>query len=318
MPVENANVEVTGVAAVSAPDADGTGQQAPTVASPEIRAVCSGSRVAAQIVQILSRSPLFRDRLVIHRVDPDTSIESVRGHLPDGWLETADIYFEESMIGDPNTRRAIRTALPERCDVRTFATPTMRCLWPFLSPGNCLVPEPPTYNDERYANPNRTGARPPVPPEVTDDALFDAYMAKTSKVELDLDADLAADVARWEADDSRHDVKLTSIMRTLFREERVFVAPPGRGTPLVRAIIDQLLETPALLDVFDPDKMREAIDHITHNWSAFRQELPVHPLVAAHFGLTWWSPDLHYRILGNRFTFRDYIVHYARWSPWMR
>jgi len=152
---------------------------------------------------------------------------------------------------------------------------------------------------------------------MTDDALFDAYMAETADADLDLDANLAADLTRWEADDRRHDVKLMPVMRDRFREQRVFVAPHERGSPVIRAIVMQLLETPALLDAFDLDDARAAIDHITRNWSASRQELPVHPRVAAHFGLAWWSPDLRYRIHGNRFTFRDYIIRYIRWSPWM-
>jgi len=221
------------------------------------------------------------------------------------------------MVGDPNTRRAIRAALPARCDTRTYSTPTMRCLWPFMGLDSRLVPEPPLYNGGRYPNTDAVGARLAALPALSDDALFEAYMALTSDPGLDLDAGLAVDVARWEAEDSRHDIKLTSVMRYLFREQRVFVAPHERGAPVVREITLQLLRTPMLLNAFDADKMRAAVDHITRNWSASRQELPVHPRVAAHFGLNWWSPELRYRLHGNRFTFRDYIVRYIRWSPWM-
>jgi hypothetical protein len=43
----------------------------------------------------------------------------------------------------------------------------------------------------------------------------------------------------------------------------------------------------------------------------------VHPVVARHFDLTWWRDDLRYRLSGDRPTFREYIIDYIRWRPWL-
>lgn len=307
-----------GAPVASVPDAGGPGLPAPAIGCvAEIKVLFAGFHMSGQIGQLLYRSPLFRDRLSIQRIDPTSSIDGIRGRLPDRWLETADVYFEESMVGDANTRRAIRNALPERCDARSYPTPSMRFLWPFLGPDDRLVAEPPTHNGGRYPNGDRIAARLAGLEGITDDGLFDAYMEQTADAKLDLDADLAADLARWEADDGRHDVKVTPAIRAQFRDQRLFVAPHERAAPVIRAIARQLLETPTLMNAFDLNAMQAAVDHVTRNWSVSRQELPVHPRVAAHFRLGWWSPETRYRILGNRFTFREYIIRYIRWSPWM-
>jgi hypothetical protein len=41
-------------------------------------------------------------------------------------------------------------------------------------------------------------------------------------------------------------------------------------------------------------------------------QIPVHPSVIAHYGLSWCDPKAKYRILEKTFTFEEYVAHYIR------
>ena len=287
------------------------------VAKPaELKVVLCGYHNAHLIGMILTRLPPLKGRISYLRIDPGPDIDTIVARLPPRHLETADVYFEESMVGNADTRRRLRESLPGRCDFRSFPTPHMTAQWPFLGRDDRLVPDPPVYNGGRYANTDRIAARL-AGIEMTDDALFDAYMEMTEADPVDMDAQFAADMRRWQAEDERHDVKLSAFIEREFRAQRLFTTPNERGTGIVREVADQLLQAPLLRDIVDPTVMRAALDRLTHGWLASRQELPVHPRAARHFGLSWWDPDMRYRMLGTHFTFREYIVRYIRWSPWL-
>ena len=177
-------------------------------------------------------------------------LDTIRTRLPDGWLDHATVYFEESMVGDAAAKRGIRVGLPSGCDIRTFPTSSLHALWPFQRRDARLVPEPPIYNGGRYFESDAVAASL-VNPAITDDALFDMYMELTEAAPLDRDAALAG------------------------------------------------------------------LDRLTLGWCAHGRAVPVHPRVARHFGLTWWSPDMTYELGRNRFAFREYIIRCMRWSPWL-
>jgi hypothetical protein len=281
-----------------------------------IKLLLCGYHQASQIGMILSRLPPLRKRLQVERIDPSQDIETIVARLPSQRLPTADIYFEESMVGNGETKRALRAELSGRCDFMSFPTPHMTAIWPFLGRDDRLAPEPPIYNGGRYSNTDRIAAGL-AGLEMTDDALFDAYMDLTETADIDLDANLARDLARWQAEDARHDVKLSAFLHGQFRARRLFTTPHERASAVLQETTLQLFATPTLRDACDAATLRIALDRLTRGWIGSRQELPVHPRVAIHFGLQWWAPDLRYRMLGNKFTLRDYIVRYIRWSPWL-
>lgn len=43
----------------------------------------------------------------------------------------------------------------------------------------------------------------------------------------------------------------------------------------------------------------------------------MHPLVAERFGLTYYDPDACNRWHGHEWTFREYILKYVRWAPFL-
>ena len=286
------------------------------VASHPIRVAVAGFHLAHQVSLLLGRMIPFRTKLEVEWINAGMDLDTIRTRLPDGWLDDATVYFEESMVGDAAAKRGIRVGLPTGCDIRTFPTSSLLALWPFQGRDARLVPEPPIYNDGRYFESDAVAASL-VNPAVTDDALFDMYMELTEAAPLDLDALFAADLDRMRAEDRDRDVQLAGFVEAHFREHRLFATPHERCTPIVKEVARQLLATPALQDICDLDAALAGLDRLTLGWCAHGRAVPVHPRVVRHFGLTWWSPDMTYELGRNRFAFREYIIRYMRWSPWL-
>ena len=282
---------------------------APAVRRPAIlRVAVGGAYLAYQISRLLRYIAPFHDRLDIRCIDT--------GQAPptDGWLENASAYFEETSAGTGETKAAIAASLPGFCERRQFPTGSLYALWPFIGRDKRRVPEPPFYPQGRYPEPDAVAASL-ARSELDDDALFDLYMTVTETVPLDLNAMLAADLDRLRAED--RDVALAPFVEARLRDTMLFAAPNERCAAVVKEIVRQLLATPSLAEIAAPEAAMAELERLTLGWRAHARAVPVHPRVARHFGLTWWSPDQLYRLGHNSFSFRDYTIRYLRWSPWL-
>jgi len=290
----------------------------PAVVRPDtgvVHIAVAGFHLAYQLHLIFSRMLPFRGKVAVQWLNAGVEHTATQARLPAGWLDGVSVYFEESQAGGGVTRRGLRALLPADCEIRTFPTSSLQALWPFQGKDDRLVPEPPLYNGGRYMYTDRIAASV-ANPSLTDDALFDLYMELTEAEPLDLDALFAADVARWEAEDSGRDVHLAPFLRAHFRDTMLFAGPGERCAPIIVEIARQLLATPALRQICDLDTAVAGLNRLTHGWRAEDRALPVHPRVAKHFGLKWWSPDQEHLLGHSRYGFRDYIVRYLRWSPY--
>lgn len=287
-----------------------------TSRSEPMRVAVAGYHLAHQVSLLLSRTVPLRDRLSVQWINVGMEADAIQSRLPDKWLGGTAFYFEEAMVGHAATKRALRAELPGGCEIRTFPTATLWALWPFAGRDERLVPEPPVYNGGRYVDTD-TIAASLVNPAVTDDDLFDLYMEISNGRVLDMDALLAADLARLRSEEQGIDVKLAPFVESNFHAYRLFATPHERCTPIVKEIVRQLLSVPAVARVCDLDVALAGLDRLTMGWRAYNRAFPVHPRVARHFGLTWWSPDMTYELGRNDFAFRDYMIRYMRWSPWL-
>ncbi len=291
----------------------------PAIVRPEtgvVHIAVTGFHLAYQLSLIFARMLPFRGRVAVRWLNAGMEHTAIQAQLPAGWLDGTSVYFEESQAGGGITRRGLRALLPGDCDIRTFPTSSIQALWPFQGKDERLVPEPPLYNGGRYMYTDRIAAAL-ANPSLTDDALFDLYMELTEAEPLDLDALYAADVARWEAEDTGRDVHLAPFLQAHFRDTMLFAGPQERCAPIVTEVARQLLATPALRQICDLETAVGGLDRLTHGWRAEDRALPVHPRVARHFGLAWWSPDQEHLLGHSRYGFRDYILRYLRWSPYL-
>jgi hypothetical protein len=278
--------------------------------------VVAGFHLAHQVSILFGRMLPFRGRVAVRWLDTGQELAAIRRQLPEGWLEGVDLYFEETQAGAAATRGGVRAALPGHCDVRTFPTSSMHAFWPFLGHDDRLVPEPPLYVAGRYPDTDAVAASL-ANQAITDDALFDLYMEITEAAPVDLDALYAADLARWEAEDAGRDVRLAAFIDFHVRDRRLFAAPHERAAPIVIEVARQLLASPVLRQICDLETALDGLYRLTHGWRAEGRALPIHPRVARHFNLAWWSPDATYQLGANAFTFRETIVRTMRCSPWL-
>jgi tetratricopeptide (TPR) repeat protein len=269
-----------------------------------------------QLRDILLRLRSLRDRVRVHVVDPSLDFDTVRRQVTGPVIADAGVYWEESHVGHGDAKERLRENIPRDCDIRTFPSPRLTALWPFLGADPRQSPDPPLYNGGRYAFTDRIAAELATQ-DLPDDFLFDLYMERCAAELPDLDAMFSADLAAWRKADETFDVKIAEFIQQTFPTDRPFASPVVRGPILLGHYARQLLNTPGMRALAEPEALAAELDSVLTGYVGTRQELPVNPLAARHFDLAWWSSDMRYRLGGNRQTFREYVIDYLRWCPWL-
>ncbi|HEY1935611.1 MAG TPA: WcbI family polysaccharide biosynthesis putative acetyltransferase [Acetobacteraceae bacterium] len=291
---------------------DGTGGNTP---EDVMHAVVAGHALARQIAAVMAQLSPLRGRIAFHYVSPDGSLDAATRHLPADALPAAQIYWRQSGVGTPEVAAAINAAVPADCDVQRIPSPHMTALWPLQGADPRRIAEPGRYGHGRYMFSDRVGASM-ANMMLQDDVVLLAYESMAEKEMPDLDASLDADVAVWRQLDATNDVRVADFILANFRRQRMFLAPPLAGSAVLRHIIDQLIETPAIRAVASPADLARELDFLLSGYVGHWQELPIHPHIARHFGLQWWQPGMRYRWFGNSWTFEEYALNYIRWNAW--
>jgi len=153
---------------------------------------------------------------------------------------------------------------------------------------------------------------------VTDDELFDLYMRAT-EVELPFAADnILMDFRRIIDHDVRTHVKLLDYIYTNHKTTRMVHAPEALTGTLIGKIASDLLDAMLPNLPVDAERCRAELRYLLTGYEGDASvQTPIHPALARHLGLDWITPDTTYRIFGNRWTFRQAMIHYLRASPWL-
>ena len=289
-------------------------EDANSVAAPDSHLIIAGDDQATQIAEIIGRLPALRRRVRCHLV--------AAGQPNGAMLRQVDaasgaVVCWQQVGMDAATRSTLRHIVPAGSDVRRFPAPRLNALWPFQAPDNRLLPESGRYSGGRYPFGDRIGAslaNLPFP----DDVLLLAYHNMAEKELPDLGAGLAGDAAAWRKLDESCDVTIADFILDNLLHQRLFFAPPSPTGALLRHMILQLLAGSPLQQCCDQATLTQELDFLLTGYLGRRVELPIHPLVARHFRLGWWQPDMRYRWHGNRFTYDEYALYYLRWMPWRR
>jgi capsular polysaccharide biosynthesis protein len=113
-------------------------------------------------------------------------------------------------------------------------------------------------------------------------------------------------------------VRVAAFVMSQFRETRLFHTNSHPTGELMVFMLAQLFAVPALRDLIwlPYDELVRGARVWADTSDVFAgEEAPVHPAVAAHFGLRWWSRDLRYSWLGKHRTFDQWIDWYLRYQP---
>lgn len=208
-------------------------------------------------------------------------------------------------------RQELHRRLPSGCQVVRFPPYNALCLWPFSGNDPRLAADPTRYpwSDSIAAS--------LATEDLPDDALFERYMQITTQRMPDLERRLRMDVARWQAADALSDIQSATWVEEHFRDMKLFhTAGHLTAAPIAR-MFRQLLERTTIVPRGELTRLRGEIDTLLrfHDGQDF-ESVPIHPLVAERLGLRFYDPEARYRWHAHEWTFREYILRYARWAPY--
>jgi hypothetical protein len=230
------------------------------------------------------------------------------------FMAGVEVLWEQVEAGPPSVhRQELHQRLPSGCQVLRFPPYNALCLWPFAGNDPRIAADP-----LRYPWPDSIAAALATE-ELSDDALFERYMEITTQRMPDLERRLRLDVTRWQAADALSDIKSAPWVERHFRDMKLFHTAGHLTAAPIHFMLRQLLERTEILPKGELTRvMREDIDMLLrlHDGQDF-ESVPIHPLVGERLRLRFFDPDARYRWHTHEWTFREYILHYARWAPYL-
>jgi hypothetical protein len=274
-----------------------------------------GNRQAERLAHIAAHLPGLREKFDIEVVTSLPSEETSGATPSDAPIsDNVRVVWHQIEPGEPTAHwRTLERCIPPGGQIVTFPALSLFCQWPFIG----ADPRQTVLSDVFYPWPDAIAASL-AQEELADDALFERYMQLTADRMPDLDRRLRIDATRSQAMDARADVKLWDWIQTNIRTRAVFDAPTLPTVATTGHLLKQLLERTDRLTSAEHLRARQETDFLLRDYSGRDTEmLPIHPLVAARLGLTWYDPDRMHRWHGHEWTFREYIVKYIRWEPFL-
>ncbi len=125
-----------------------------------------------------------------------------------------------------------------------------------------------------------------------------------------LDRRLEMGLALQRRRDEQTGFAVADLIARHFRDEPVFLTPDHPNRRIFLHIAQHCFERLGV-----PSHVIARLPHVMRRSLFLQDELPVHPRLAAHFGLTWASADRRYPFwLDGDFTFAEFIVRYLRYE----
>jgi Polysaccharide biosynthesis enzyme WcbI len=230
----------------------------------------------------------------------------------DFMADVVTVWEQVETGGLSSNRAALHQLIPRNVPVVRFPPLSVTCLWPFAGNDPRVALDP-----YRYPWPDSVAAVLSTD-NLSDDELFEKYCRITAERMPDLDRRLRLDIARWRAADAIADVPLADWVEETFRSVRLFYTSGHITARAVSFLMRQLL---ARTSILSPALAREAISEVDillrHHTGQDFESVPIHPLVAERLHLRFHDPDATYRWHAHEWTFRQYILHYIRWTDYL-
>jgi len=220
-------------------------------------------------------------------------------------IEAADIIVEQTQDFRAKGNLAEIETSAERIPV-----PLVNCgfLWPFAGQPHPDNPRPSHRDAGPYGSESsdaflnrliKAGADP--------DTAVAKYLALDVNATVNLDRLLEVSLEKQRGRDRACGFSIAPVIEEYFRAEQVFLTPYHPNVRVTIALAEQFLARLGAARA-DIERMRRAL-RIT---PFPKEELPVHPAVARHFGLAWATPTRTYRFLDEGgFTFTQFARRYA-------
>ncbi|HZU87942.1 MAG TPA: WcbI family polysaccharide biosynthesis putative acetyltransferase, partial [Stellaceae bacterium] len=227
----------------------------------------------------------------------------------DGWkaLAAADVIVEQLQDFKPKIDLSGLSGSAERIAVPLASG---GFLWPFAGqahPGNPSLPYLPYPAEWGDAYLNRMISRGADP-----QATVAAYLALDVNDLVDLDRLYQRTLEKQRQRDAATGFSVAKIIAEHFRDEAVFLTPLHPNRRVALALADQLFRR---LDIGAAE--RERMNRTLQATPFPKDELPIHPSVARHFGLRYIGEGHRFRLVNEgRLTFAEYALRYmeGRWN----
>lgn len=245
----------------------------------------------------------------LHLITP----EDWDAHYDADFMADVAVLWEQVEAGPPSEhRQELHRRLPSGCQVLRFPPYNSLCLWPFAGSDPRLAVDP-----ARYPWSDSVAAALAME-DLSDDALFDRYMQITTQRMPDLERRLRMDVARWQAADALSDIKSATWVERHFRGMKLFHTAGHLTAAPIAYMLWQLLERTTIVPRGELSRVHDEINTLLrlHDGQDF-ESVPIHPLVAERLRLRFYDPNARYRWHAHEWTFREYILRYARWAPYL-
>jgi hypothetical protein len=103
-----------------------------------------------------------------------------------------------------------------------------------------------------------------------------------------------------------------------FRSVNLFHTSGHITAPAIAHLMKQLLSRSAVLGgSLIGAASRETDALLARHCGQDYESVPIHPVVAERLDLRFYDPDATYRWHDHDWTFRQYILHYIRWSDYI-
>lgn len=263
------------------------------------RLVVTGNCQARFVANLLASTPAVTERyhVVYHR----NFRRGDQGVLHDKTVRLCGLWLEQ--VAHKGAEVPQKALLPKWSKVIHFPIVWFNSLWPAYTkdPRNPDVAGTPPwpYGDRVILDALKTGASP----EAAAQRWLDTDIART----LDLDRFHEINASKALALDARADIKLGSYVLDNFRRERLFVTHNHPSFRMLEVLRDGIFEA---MDLPPSDTDVRPVSGGMYN-----SHVPIHPSVAQHFGLEWWTPELPGRLSTLEFSPREYWRKYAAFEP---
>lgn len=276
-----------------------------------IYANCQGEelQVTGQYMQCLTGHMAFK-WIPLHLVN-DADWETTYN---DAFFADVATVWEQVEAGAPTPHREkLHARIPAGCPVIKFPPYSAIFLWPFSGNDPRQAADP-----QLYPWPDSIAALL-ANENLPDNLLFDRYMQMTAERMPDLNRRLRMDNARWRASDAVSDVKLADWVEAHFRTTSLFHTSGHITAAAIGYLMKQLLSRTPILPGHLSRAAPAEVDLLMrfHAGQDF-ETVPIHPIIAQRLDLTFYDPNATWRWHSHRWTFRQYILHYIRWAPYIR
>jgi tetratricopeptide (TPR) repeat protein len=233
------------------------------------------------------------------------SYEEITGEAREA-IEAADIVVEHVQDFMPKADIAGIETKAERLYI-----PVVNCgfLWPFAGQAHPSNPRPAFLEVGPYgAEYGDAYLNRMIKKGVPANEAVDEYEKLDVNKMVSLDRLLEITLEKQATRDQLTGFQIADLIASTFREEQPFLTPYHPNTRVALALAAQFFRKLGA-DPQDTARMERA----TRVTPFPKEELPVHPAVARHFGLKWAGEERRYSFLSEgRFTFREFSERYMR------